>query len=59
MSNLTTYEVTKSTGEVYQTDMAASVTIEQARDYFMNNTFCDEDANGKETHWHATEVKKI
>lgn len=47
---LTSYKVTRDDGHSYITSMAAGVTLEQARDYFLGSTQVDEDLTTGREH---------
>ena len=58
MNNLTAYEITYENGQTTRTNMAANVTLEQAKAYFIGKRF-DLGAFGKENMQVATDVKEL
>lgn len=59
MNELPAFKITYHDGSDYVTSMARGVTLEDARDYFLGQTFVtDEDENtGKETKRRAVKVE--
>ena len=58
MNNLTAYEITYKDGQTTRTNMAAGVTLEQAKAYFIGKRF-DLGVFGNENMQVATDVKEL
>jgi hypothetical protein len=58
-SKLTAYKITYDDGSTSSTNMAAGVTLDDAKKYFIGKTFTDEDHKGKETKRKAVKVELI
>lgn len=58
-AELPAFKVTSDNGSSYTTSMAAHVTIQDARDYFLGQTFTDEDAAGHETRRKVVAIEEV
>jgi hypothetical protein len=56
---LTAYKITYDDGTTSTTDMAADITLADAKKYFIGKPFTVETKNGKETKRKAIKVEKI
>lgn len=58
-NGLTAYRITSSDGSSYVTSMAAGVTLDDAKKYFLGQVFTDERPNGKKNRRRVVKVEKV